>query len=311
MSGLSLEDIVAWRNTAPLGIGTGRMAKPFRWNFAKREQLGTWLDRADRFHPPHRDDLSALRNAAARILAFSNGADLAFVGRSPENFYDYLSGCFEGISDTPDLSLIPFSMRWVGEGGVDAIAAHKFSGLAEALAANGLSPQALAASQRPVALVDFIAYGGTMEALVSVLNRMARETATDWNAVQRRLRIIGLTHRTKNSPNTWRWQQNQDWLGLIPDARIKNVSAPSGFLFLIANADDKVTYSFHAGRWDSDVTGAPEPSADQLRGMAKAAWLYDLGNTREERETLARLIAAHPEMRQPATRALVSALKRG
>jgi hypothetical protein len=81
MSGLSLEDIVAWRNTAPLGIGTGRMAKPFRWNFAKREQLGTWLDRADRFHPPHRDDLSALRNAAARILAFSNGADLAFVGR--------------------------------------------------------------------------------------------------------------------------------------------------------------------------------------------------------------------------------------
>ncbi|MGB3626151.1 MAG: hypothetical protein WA989_09990, partial [Henriciella sp.] len=154
------------------------------------------------------------------------------------------------------------------------------------------------------------AYGGTMKSLISVLHRMARETGADWNAVQRRLRIIGLTHRTKNSPNTWRWQQNQTWLDLIPDTVIKNVSSPSGFLFLIANTDEKVTRSFHIGRWDKEDGSAKPPGAEQLKAMAHAAWLYDLGNTKTERETLARLIAGLPEMKQPATRALVSALKR-
>lgn len=286
------------------------MAKPFRWDFAKREQLGSWLDQAGKVSLPHKDDLEALRQSAARILAFSDGADLAFIGRSPENFFDYLSGCFDGIEDAPGLSLVPFSMRWIGEAGADAIAPHKFQGIGDVLAASGLGPDAIVASSKPVALVDFVAYGGTMKSLVSILRRMARETGTDWNAVQRRLKIIGLTHRTKNSPNTWRWQQNQKWLDLVPDTVIKNVSAPSGFLFLIANTDEKVTPSFHMGRWDKEDGTAATPSDAQLRAMAYAAWLYDLGKAKEERETLARLIAGLPEMKQPATRALVSALKR-
>lgn len=287
------------------------MPKPFRWNFAQREQLGSWLDRADGFRPPHSKDLETLRETAARILAFSNGADLAFIGRSPENFFDYLSGCFDAVPATPGLSLVPFSMRWSGPDGVEGIARPKFDGLCEALRRNGIEPAVIARSANGVALVDFVAYGGTMESVVRVLYRMASEDGTDWRSVQRKLKIIGITHRSKNSPNTWRWQQNQDWLDLIPDTDIKNVSAPSGFLFLIANTDQKVTTSFHSGRWDQETTGAPTPSADQLKGMALAAWLYDLGKTKEERETLSRLIASHPEMRQPATRALVSALKRG
>ncbi|MEQ9316891.1 MAG: hypothetical protein RLN72_13635 [Henriciella sp.] len=286
------------------------MAKPFRWDFGKREQLGSWLDQAGKVSPPHKDDLAALRESTARLLAFSDGADLAFVGRSLENFFDYLSGCFDDITDAPGLSLVPFSMRWIGGAGADAIAPHKFEAISEVLAASGLAPDAIAASPNPVALIDFVAYGGTMESLVSILHRMARETGTDWNAVQRRLKIIGLTHRTKNSPNAWRWQQNQKWLDLIPDTVIKNVSAPSGFLFVIANTDEKVTRSFHMGRWDEEDGTASTPSEAQLKAIARAAWLYDLGKAKEERDTLARLIADLPEMKQPATRALVSALKR-
>lgn len=285
------------------------MARPFRWSFEKREQLGSWIDQAEGFRRPHPEDLDTLRVSAARILAMSDGADLAFIGRSPENFYDYLCGCFSGIEGVPSLSLVPFSMRWEGEGGIAAIPARKFAGLREALEANGLSPGRIASADRQTALVDMIAHGGTMGALIKVLHRMAREDGEDWNAVQRRLRIIGLRVRTKNNPNTWRWQQHQDWLGLIPDTVIKNVSAPAGFVFLIANTDDKVTRSFHFGRWDEDETGAEPPSKEQLRAMKQAAWLYDLGTTREERQRLSRLIAKRPEMKQAATRSLVSALR--
>lgn len=286
------------------------MAQPFRWSFDKREQLGSWLEHAPDYRPPHREDLAALREAAARILALSDGADLAFIGRSPENFYDYLCGCFSGLEGLPDLSLVPFSMRWPGVGGATAIPPHKFTGLREALEGNGLSPAHLATAERPTAIIDMVAYGGTMESLVKVLHRMAGEDGMDWNAVQRRLRIIGLKVRTKNSPNTWRWQQHQDWLDLIPGATIKNVSAPAGFVFLIANTGEKVTKSFHYGRWDKDESGAETPTAEQLRGMKQAAWLYDLGNTREERQRLSRLVAGLPEMKQAATRALVTALRR-
>lgn len=286
------------------------MAQPFRWSFDKREQLGSWLDHAADFRPPHREDLAALRKAAARILAMSDGANLAFIGRSPENFYDYLCGCFNGLGGVPDLSLVPFSMRWAGAGGAAAIPPYKFAGLREALEGNRLSPARIATAERPTALVDMVAYGGTMEALVKVLHRMAGDDGTDWNAVQQRLRIIGLKVRTKNSPNTWRWQQHQDWLDLIPDAVIKNVSAPAGFVFLIANTSEKVTKSFHYGRWDKDEAGAETPTGEQLRGMKQAAWLYDLGNTREERQHLSGLVARRPEMKQASVRALVSALRR-
>ncbi|WP_084395645.1 hypothetical protein [Henriciella aquimarina] len=287
------------------------MTGPFRWNFDKREQLGSWIEDVADFHPPHPEDLESLRTISARILAMSDGASLAFIGRSPENFYDYLSGCLDGVGEAPPLTLVPFSMRWIGEGEAAAIPAHKFEGLKAALASRGLDPAAIAAGKRPVALVDMIAYGGTMEALIKVLHRMAGESGTDWTAVQRRLKIIGLRVRTKNSPNTWRWQQHQRWLDLIPDTVIKNISAPPGFIFLIANSEEKVTRSFHYGRWDSEAAGAEPPDEAQRRAMALAAWLYDLGHTREERHRLSRLIAACPEMKQAATRALVSRLRRG
>ncbi|WP_139792285.1 hypothetical protein [Henriciella litoralis] len=285
------------------------MAAPFRWSFAKREQLGRWLEQPTAAFRLHREDLNELRETAARILAFSDGADLAFIGRTPENFYDYLSGCFDGHLGTPALYLVPFSTRSLINSDVDTIPQPAFDGLAATLRQNGLDPQALAISERPLALVDMVAYGGTMETLVHVLHRMARESGTDWRAVQRRLRIIGLRARTKNSPNTHRWQQKQKWLGLIPDVMIKNVSAAPGFIFLIANAADKVTPTYDTPRWDAPTEGAFTPNEEQLRAMKLAAWLYDLGATREERNRLSRLITARPEMKQPATRALVAALR--
>lgn len=281
---------------------------PFRWNIARREQLGSLLEGLSEYRFMQAADLDVLRRTSARLLALSNGADLAFIGRSPENFFDYLSGLFEGVEAAPACHLVQFSMRWPGEGGVKALPRDKLEGLFTYFRALGLAPADIAAAPAPLALIDFVAYGGTMATLISLLHLQAEWEGTDWNAVQRRLKIIGLTHRTKNSPNTWRWQQNQRWLDLIPDTDIKNVSVPSGFLYLIANFQTKVTRSHHIGRWASPERATLDH--DQRLALRLAADLYDLGHTREERHLLAGLIAKTHQMRQPKTRALVTALKR-
>lgn len=285
----------------------GGMSKPFRWSLAKREQLGSWATAAGR---PRLDAefLTDLRTATARILAMSTGANLAFIGRTPENFFDYLSGVFDGVDDVPRLHLVQYSLRWAGAGGVKSIPRDKLDALFAYFTAEGIAPHQIATSDRPLALVDFIAYGGTMETLVRLLYLQATREGTDWNAVQRRLKIIGLTTRGKNSPNAWRWQQNQDWLDLAPDMVIKNVSVPWWFIMPLANDAPKVTHAFHPGRWGEGEGRKYAPSEDQLKALRQALALYDLGQTRDERRVLVSKIARTHQIRSRATRQLVSAL---
>jgi hypothetical protein len=149
-----------------------------------------------------------------------------------------------------------------------------------------------------------------MESIVRLLHLQAARDGVDWNAVQRRLRIIGLRIRTKNSPNTWRWQQHQSWLGLIPDAVIKNVSAPAHYLAYMANHQPKVTEPFRPERWGAEHS-ARRRDEPTRQAIAFATRLFDLGATRTERRALVARIARTPDMRQPATRALVLQLRRG
>jgi hypothetical protein len=285
------------------------LAKPFRWNIAQREQLGGVIAGATETRSLNDMFLESLRSTAARILAHANRSDLAFIGRTPENLYDYLSGCFEGLRDTPRLHLIQYSLR--NASAVDQLPEPALQGLFEYLIAEGLGPKAIATGSRPIALVDFVASGRTMEGLIRLMKLQAEREGQDWTAVQRRLRIIGLRVRTKNSPNTWRWQQHQDWLHFIPDAIIRNVSAPAAFLHSLGNDQPKVTASFHPGRWAEEEGAARRPNSDQQAALGFAAQLYDLGRTREERQNLAKRIARHRKMSQRATRRLVLRLRGG
>lgn len=285
------------------------MTAPFRWSLAKREQLGSLIGQQPIPNHDEHHFLPDLRATAARIIALSDDAHLVFIGRTPENFYDYLSGVFNDVDDAPNLYLIPFSMRWAGNRGIEAIAQAKRDGLLDALTALGVDPHTIARSARPFALVDYVAEGGTMENFIKLLHRTTQETTKDWPAVARKLRIIGLRTQTHNSPNTWRWQQHQDWLDLIPNITIKNVSAPAGFLGHIANQQDKVTQAHYEDRWAQPINHAEQPTQSQRQALAYAAHLYDLGRLRDERRALAKLIAREPQMNQTATRALVLRLK--
>ncbi len=284
--------------------------KPFRWSIAKREQLGSLIDGIEAPSLSRDGFIDELRRAAARVIAFADDADLAFIGRTPENFFDYLSGSFAGIADAPQLHLVHFSLRSAGDGGVHAIAPERLSAFFDYLAAEGVDPASIAAGGRPLALVDFVARGGTFANLVALLKLHAQRDRVDWNAVQRRLRLIGLTLEKHTSPNTWRWHQHQDWLNVIPDARVKNVSVPAHIIWHLANDQQKVTQPHHPGRWDREgISGPGGAGAVERQALAFAAKLYDRATTCVERARLAAEITALPEMRQAATRRLVLRLR--
>ena len=283
--------------------------KPFRWTIAKREQLGSLVEAIPSIALDERGFLSGIREAAARILAFANDGGLAFIGRTPENFFDYLSGVFSAIDDAPLLHLVHFSLRWSGPNGLRSFEPKQLRGFFDYLADEGLDARSIAERSKPLAFVDFIASGGTMQNFVELLQLQAERDGVDWNAIQRRIRIIGLRVRTHNSPNTWRWQQHQDWLHLIPDAVIRNVSVPPHLFYHLANDQPKVTPSFHPERWSSDSAGNRIVTDAQKQALRLAVQLYDAGRQHEERLLLARLIAKSREMRQPATRRLVSRIK--
>ena len=286
------------------------MTIPFRWNLKRREQLGTWLDHMPRETRLQESELAVIRAASADLLGTTKGANLGFVGRTPENFFDYLSGIYDGLEGTPSIHLIQFSMRWPGPGGVKAIAPHAFAGLTEYFRHEGVHPESISQADASLALVDFVASGGTMETLCNVLHRMAEEAGTDWNSVQRRLMMVGLLPEKKTSPNTWRWQQHQDWLDLIPDAITRNITVPPDFVFDLANYQNKSTPSFTLRRWSGEQEKRSQPSEAQLLGLARATELYERGNTNTERALLATELAKHPNMKSSAIRTLVTLLRR-
>ena len=47
-----------------------------------------------------------LEDCCAKIVARSEGRELVFVGRSPENFFDYLSGVFQGTDFARQIHLL-------------------------------------------------------------------------------------------------------------------------------------------------------------------------------------------------------------
>jgi hypothetical protein len=201
------------------------MSIPFRWNIAKREQIGRLV--AGEPAVPYSQFMPELRLCAARVLTFASDAELIFIGRSPENFFDYLSGVLAITSWADRCTLVNISLRVNARAGLrraypDFVAPGRLL-----LATYGLSPRQIIERPRPVALIDLVASGETFGHLATVLVDWAKEEQLDISAMKRKLRFIGITRRTKTSPKTWRWQQQVDWTKDFSPRSIKNVSIPS------------------------------------------------------------------------------------
>lgn len=288
---------------------------PFRWDIRRREQLGRMME-APRPEGWGRDrywdeTFAEIRNTSARVLARAGDARLVFVGRSPECLFDYLSGALAETSWAERLDLLSVSMPSGDVHGRPDIPQSSVEGLHAMLRALRLSPAEIASAPRPVAFVDVVSRGGTFGSLAESLAAWARLEGVDVNAVRRRLRFVGMTVRTKNSPNTWRWFQRGGWTEDFPRSALRGVSIPDWFWSYQGGYQLKMTPSNDYTRWGTDAMTRPVHEPEAFEALRTAFRIHEQARTRDERARFAAALAEREEMREPWLRSLVVEVRRG
>jgi hypothetical protein len=287
---------------------------PFRWDVRRREQLGRLLDApppgyAGWQSTPWEALLPEVRTCSARVLARSGDARLVFVGRSPENLFDYLTGALADTAWADRCELLSVSIPWGDVHGF--LPRPMVEGLRAQFRALELSPGEIAAAPRPVALVDWVSSGTTFGSLSATLATWAREEGVDVNALRRRLRWVGITRRGKNSPNAWRWFQRVDWAADYPRTALRGVSVPSWFWSVLGNYQEKTMPSNSAEHWGTENLMHPPRDPEAFQALRTAVRLHEHARTRDERARFAAELTAREEMREPWLRSLVVEIRRG
>ena len=80
-------------------------------------------------------------------------------------------------------------------------------------------PSGLARRRRPVSFVDVVYRGATFTDVFDLLRTWVNDEHLPWSTIRRKLRFVGVTSRTKTSPNTYRWQQYATWTRHLPPQR--------------------------------------------------------------------------------------------
>jgi hypothetical protein len=245
----------------------------------------------------------------SRIIAFADDSNLVFVGRSPESIFDYLSGLLFDSSWFERLELLHFSMRFREESKIREEHPLAINAMRDYLQQLGLHPEEIATKNRSVAFIDLVATGDTFGRLVTFLFNWSNEIKYDWNAVKRRIRIVGITERKKTSPNTWRWQQHSNWISLLGRGAVKNVSISYDLWNYLGNYQQKVSLSYTPARWGDPALATPGYSEEQLMALRLAFDLFELGRSKQEREKFASLLTAESAMKNNWFRNLVIDLR--
>jgi len=253
--------------------------------------------------PDHMDEL---RLASARIVARAGDAELVFVGRSLENVFDYLGGVLADTSWSERPRLLSISL-WSTT--VADLSPAQIAGFREHARVVGLAPAAIVERSQATAFVDVVDSGGTMEAITTLLVQWSRDEGVDVRKLRDRLRFVGLTRRTKTSPNTWRWHQHAEWARELAPSAFKNVSLPLRLWRHLADQQPKVSRRHPPSEWSPDHEPAPTHDPGQLEALGMARALHEAGLTRQEREAWSALLAKEPCMRWPWCRGLVGEVR--
>ena len=279
------------------------MPTTFRWDVTRREQLGRLV--------AHPLDAEALRYpdfrlCCARVIAMAGDSRLVFVGRSPEFIHDYFKGLFADSSWADRLSLFNVSLNsFSGWTQPNATELHAFrSQLTEV----GLSPSAIASSDRPIALVDVIHAGETFGKLFGLLFDWAKEDGVDERAVRRRLRVVGITERSTRGPKTMRWQQ-LDWAKQFRPGALKGVAISYWLWTYLGDSPRKVSRSNPPTRWADPEMSQPPRDASHAQALGIAHAMYVAGRSQIEREAIAGLLSEQVAVRNPWCRTLIAELR--
>ncbi|MBB4634886.1 hypothetical protein [Longimicrobium terrae] len=292
-------------------MGAPQGVVPFRWNVARREQLGRLLDRepatpAYMADEPFESHFPELRSLVVRTVARAGDARLLFVGRSPEDLFDYLSGALAETAWAERIDLLSLSLDRTS---MDYASAAAKEALREHFTALSLHPEEIARAPRPIAFVDLVASGRTFGALSDLLVAWAREVRVDPAAVRRRLRWVGITAAGRNSPNAWRWFQRVPWAAEYPRSALRGVSVPFWMWTHLGDSQAKTTASHMVFRWGAQDALRPSHDTEALYALRRAVRIYETARTPEERKRFAAGLAARPEMREGWLRSLVLQLR--
>jgi hypothetical protein len=253
--------------------------------------------------------MEELRVCCARVLALAGDALLVFVGRSPESLFDYLSGVLAQSSWSERCILLNLSL-WQGSGDRhQRVTTPAREALQAQVRELGLDPMSIMRSRNPVALIDVIASGGSLGRLVQLLT-VAPGSPSDAEAVRRRLRIVGITERKKNSPNTWRWHQQVSWAAQFRPSVLKSVSVPWHLWDYLGNVQEKVARTNPPGRWGDSEMFRPPREARHAAALRLALAVYERGCQAPERLAFASELARQPAMRSRWLRQLVLEIRR-
>lgn len=236
------------------------MAKPFRWNIARCEQSGRLVD-----GPP--------------------------TSSYPEVVEDiYLSGVVAATSWGSRLTLLNISLSRQSLKELRRDYPERLRYVCDHLSELELNPEALV-RRRPVAFVDLVNAGSTFRHLAELICGWGRETRVDDSVLVRKIRFVGITCRTKTSPNTVRWHQQADWLADFPSDAAKNVSIPGRLWDYLGNRQGKAEPSNPPWRWGDESTLSP-PRQDEHIEASRTREL-DLDTHRHARD--ARRLRAHSD----------------
>jgi hypothetical protein len=289
--------------------GAAAESLPFRWDLVTPDQLGSLLAGVA---TPDLWFLDELIACAGKVLARSGNGDLVFVGRSLDSMFDLLSGALAEVTDQRRLRRLPFSFQRPGVGSWRRWRRRPLTPAERAqarriLAAVDVTPHALARRDRPVAFVDVVNRGSTFTELFDLLHTWIDEQRQPWPVIRRKLRFIGVTSRTKTSPNTYRWRQHATWTRQLPSRAVINVSLQPWVWSYFGDHQVKLTRSFRPEHWLATADG-PERDERTRQALAEAVALVAHGRSRPGRQALARAIQREPALAQPWLRSLITAL---
>ena len=283
--------------------------QPFRWDLVTPDQLGSLLEDTPE---PDLWFLDDLITCAGKVLARGGNGDLVFVGRSLDSMFDLLSGALADVEE-PGVHRAALSFQRPGvatsrKWALPPLTPAEVARVREVLADAGVTPASLARGPRPVAFVDVVYQGSTFTQLFEVVRDWIEDEREPWSVIRRKLRFVGVTIRRKTSPNTERWQQEEEWPAALPARSVLNVSLDYPVWSYLGDHQVKLHRSFKPKRWFAEPEG-PDHTDRTRAALAEAVALVARGRTRDVRRALARAVDGEPALAEAWLRALVVRLR--
>ena len=280
--------------------------KPFRWNLKKREQLGSLLvgERSEIYS----GYLDEVRVCAAKVVARSDNRKLIFVGRSPENLFDYLSGIMAETTWDSNLDNLNISNRFNKVKTIAKTMPDKYRALKDHFEEVGISPVQLIYHKAGICFVDLVCEGFTFDRLFEFYDNWCNEEGVDKQPVLKKMRFLGITGRQKNSPNTWRWYQHAEWLESNVHISAMSISVSLQMWSHMGDYQPKMSNCNFLEKWGDDSMLDPPRDKKRLEALRTAYDIYQVSLT--EKYQFVKELAKLQEYKEPWLRAISSELRR-